>query len=57
MAFRFNLASSGTIAAFAEYHRVKVRLGMSLGQLVMSRMFQKFLYNLREHRQALRDNG
>jgi carbon monoxide dehydrogenase subunit G len=69
MAFRFNEASSGTIAAFAEDYRVVqtdggchltwvmamkpkgtvAKLGMSLGGPVMSRMFQKFLYNLRDY--------
>ncbi len=69
MAFRFNEASTGTIAAFAEDYRVVqtpggchltwvmamkpkgvvARLGMSLGRPVMARMFQKFLYNLRDY--------
>jgi hypothetical protein len=70
MAFRFNQASTGSIAAFAEDYRivatatgcnltwvmamkpsgVAARLGMSLGRLVMARKFQKFLYDLRDHR-------
>jgi len=69
MAFRFNGASSGTIAAFAEDYRVVPRAGgcnltwvmamkpkglagrngITLGRPVMSRMFQKFLYNLRDY--------
>jgi carbon monoxide dehydrogenase subunit G len=69
MAFRFNEASTGSIAAFAEDYRVvptaggchltwvmamkpdgvAARVGMSLGRLVMARMFQKFLYNLRTY--------
>jgi carbon monoxide dehydrogenase subunit G len=69
MAFRFNQASTGSIAAFAEDYRVvptatgcnltwvmamkpngvAARLGMSLGRPVMARMFQKFLYNLRDY--------
>ena len=69
MAFRFNEASTGSIAAFAEDYRVvptaggchltwvmamkpngaAARLGMSLGRPVMARMFQKFLYNLRDY--------
>ena len=69
MAFRFNEASTGSIAAFAEDYRivptatgcnltwvmamkpkgVVARLGMSLGRPVMARMFQKFLYNLRDY--------
>ncbi len=69
MAFRFNEASTGSIAAFAEDYRVvptaggchltwvmamkpngaAARLGMSLGRMVMARMFQKFLYNLRSY--------
>lgn len=69
MAFRFNQASSRSIAAFAEDYRVKptatgcnltwvmamkpsgvaARLGMTLGRPVMARMFQKFLYNLRDY--------
>jgi carbon monoxide dehydrogenase subunit G len=69
MAFRFNEASTGSIAAFAEDYRiaptasgcsvtwvmamkpkgVAARMGMSLGRPVMSWMFQKFLYNLRDY--------
>jgi carbon monoxide dehydrogenase subunit G len=69
MAFRFNEASTGSIAAFAEDYRivpsasgctvtwvmamkpkgVAARVGMSLGRPVMSWMFQKFLYNLRDY--------
>jgi carbon monoxide dehydrogenase subunit G len=69
MAFRFNEASTGSIAAFAEDYLitpaangchltwvmamkpngVAARLGMSLGRPVMSWMFQKFLYNLRDY--------
>lgn len=69
MAFRFNEASTGSIAAFAEDYRVvrtpagchltwvmamkpngvAARLGMSLGRPVMGRMFQKYLYNLRDY--------
>ena len=69
MAFRFNEASTRSIAAFAEDYRVvptaggchltwvmamkpngvAARLGMSLGRPVMSWMFQKFLYNLRDY--------
>ena len=69
MAFRFNQASTRSIAAFAEDYRivptatgcnltwvmamkpngVAARLGMSLGRPVMARMFQKFLYNLRDY--------
>jgi len=69
MAFRFNEASTSTIAAFAEDYRivptaggchltwvmamkpkgVAGRIGMSVGRLVMSWMFQKFLYNLRDY--------
>ncbi len=68
-AFRFNEASSGSIAAFAEDYRIKptadgchltwvmamkpngvaARLGMTLGRPVMSWLFQKFLYNLRDY--------
>ena len=68
MAFRFNEASTGSIAAFAQDYRIEptaddchltrvmamkpngvaARLGMTLGRPVMSRLFQKFLYNLRE---------
>jgi hypothetical protein len=68
MAFRFNEASTGSIAAFAEDYRIvptasgcnvtwvmamkpkgaAVHKGMSLGRPVMSWMFQKFLYNLRD---------
>jgi carbon monoxide dehydrogenase subunit G len=78
MAFRFNEASTRSIAAFAEDYRVlptpggchltwvmamkpngfAARLGMSLGRPVMARMFQKFLYNLRDYttrRFALKD--
>jgi carbon monoxide dehydrogenase subunit G len=69
MAFRFNEASSGAIAAFTEDYRVVQtpggchltwvmamkpnglagRIGMTLGRPVMARMFQKFLYNLRDY--------
>jgi carbon monoxide dehydrogenase subunit G len=69
MAFRFNEASTSSIAAFAEDYRVvptangchltwvmamkpngvAARIRMSLGRPVMSRMFQKFLYNLRDY--------
>ena len=69
MAFRFNGASTASIAAFAEDYRVvrtpggchltwvmamkpngvAAKLGMSLGRPVMSWMFQKFLYNLRDY--------
>jgi carbon monoxide dehydrogenase subunit G len=69
MAFRFNKASTSSIAAFAEDYNVvptvngchltwvmamkpngvAARLGMRLGRPVMSRMFQKFLYNLRDY--------
>lgn len=69
MAFRFNEASSGSIAAFAEDYRleptaagcrltlvmamkpngVAARLGMTLGRPMMSWLFQKFLYNLRDY--------
>jgi carbon monoxide dehydrogenase subunit G len=69
MAFRFNEASTGSIAAFAEDYRivqtpsgchlkwvmamkpsgVAARLGMTVGRPVMSWMFQKFLYNLRDY--------
>jgi carbon monoxide dehydrogenase subunit G len=69
MAFRFNNASTRSIAAFAEDYRVvptatgcnltwvmamkpngvAARLGMTLGRPVMARMFQKFLYNLRDY--------
>ena len=69
MAFRFNEASTGSIAAFAEDYRivptasgctltwvmamkpkgVAARVGMSLGRPVMSWMFQRFLYNLRDY--------
>jgi carbon monoxide dehydrogenase subunit G len=69
MAFRFNEASTGSIAAFAEDYRivptasgctltwvmamkpkgVAARVGLSLGRPVMSWMFQKFLYNLRDY--------
>jgi carbon monoxide dehydrogenase subunit G len=69
MAFRFNEASTSSIAAFAEDYNVvptvngchltwvmamkpngvAARLGMRLGRPVMSRMFQKFLYNLRDY--------
>ena len=68
-AFRFNEASTRSIAAFAEDYRivptaggchltwvmamepngVVARLGMFLGRPVMSWMFQKFLYNLRDY--------
>jgi carbon monoxide dehydrogenase subunit G len=68
-AFRFNEASSGSIAAFAEDYRIRptaggchltwvmamkpngvaARLGMTLGRPVMSWLFQKFLYNLRDY--------
>ena len=74
MAFRFNEASTRSIAAFAEDYRVVPtaggchltwvmamkpngvagRLGMTVGRPVMSWMFQKFLYNLRDYsKQAL----
>jgi carbon monoxide dehydrogenase subunit G len=69
MAFRFNEASSGSIAAFAEDYHLKpteggcqltwvmamkpngvaARLGMTVGRPVMSWLFQKFLYNLRDY--------
>jgi hypothetical protein len=69
MAFRFNDASSGTIAAFVEDYRIVPtatgchltwvmamkpkglagRIGMTIGRPVMARMFQKFLYNLRDY--------
>jgi carbon monoxide dehydrogenase subunit G len=69
MAFRFNEASTGSIAAFAEDYRiaptasgcnvtwvmamkpkgVAAHMGMSLGRPVMSWIFQKFLYNLRDY--------
>ena len=69
MAFRFNEASTGSIAAFAEDYRivqtpggchltwvmamkpngVAARLGMTVGRPVMSWLFQKFLYNLRDY--------
>jgi carbon monoxide dehydrogenase subunit G len=69
MAFRFNEASTSSIAAFVEDYNVvptvngchltwvmamkpngvAARLGMRLGRPVMSRMFQKFLYNLRDY--------
>lgn len=69
MAFRFNEASTGSIAAFAEDYRVvktpggchltwvmamkpkgvAAKVGMTLGRPVMGRMFQKFLYNLRDY--------
>jgi carbon monoxide dehydrogenase subunit G len=69
MAFRFNEASTSSIAAFAEDYNVvpivngchltwvmamkpngvAARLGMTLGRPVMARMFQKFLYNLRDY--------
>ncbi|KUH66776.1 polyketide cyclase [Mycolicibacterium novocastrense] len=69
MAFRFNEASTGSIAAFAEDYRVvptpqgchltwvmamkpngaAARIGMTLGKPVMGRLFQKFLYNLRDY--------
>ena len=69
MAFRFNEASTGSIAAFAEDYRivptttgcnlmwvmamkpkgVVAHMGMSLGRPVMARMFQNFLYNLRDY--------
>lgn len=69
IAFRFNQASSGSIAAFAEDYRIEAtaggchltwvmamkpngvaaRLGMTIGRPVMSRLFQKFLYNLRDY--------
>ena len=69
MAFRFNNASTRSIAAFAEDYRIvpnaagcnltwvmamkpngaAARAGMSLGRPVMARMFQKFLYNLRDY--------
>jgi carbon monoxide dehydrogenase subunit G len=69
MAFRFNEASTGSIAAFAEDYRIEptadgchltwvmamkpngfaAKLGMSLGRPVMARLFQKFLYNLRDY--------
>jgi carbon monoxide dehydrogenase subunit G len=72
MAFRFNEASTGSIAAFAEDYRVvptaggchltwvmamkpngvAARIGMSVGRPVMARMFQKFLYNLRDYSAA-----
>jgi carbon monoxide dehydrogenase subunit G len=69
MAFRFNQASTSSIAAFAEDYRVvptaggchltwvmamkpsgaAARWGMSLGRPVMSRVFQRFLHNLRRY--------
>jgi len=69
MAFRFNEATSSSIAAFAEDYRVvptptgcqltwvmamkphgtAARLGMFVGQPVMSWLFQRFLHNLRRY--------
>ena len=54
MAFRFNDASTGSIAAFAEDYRVVptaegCNLTWVLGRPVMARMFQRFLHNLRDY--------
>ncbi len=49
MAFRFNQASTGSIAAFAEDYRiVPTTTGCDL-PWVMARMFQKFPCNLRDY--------
>jgi hypothetical protein len=54
MAFRFNHASTRSIAAFAEDYRVVPtaagrNLTWMLGRPVMARMFPRFLHNLRAY--------